>query len=203
MALPRLEVTVRDTDSAISQLEKFRFDALTLEPKFQYLIAALVMLRLFSILEAAIEEVACKLVAGAPYTNGIHPTRLVPARSIEGAKLAMLNHGRQRPKYFLRWTSVSDIRDSTLNVLPSNEPFLNYAQRYANVLSEMRKVRNFLAHRSNQSRSGYRQVVRSVYGASSRVSVEAFLTSSRGRPRAKIDEYLSATKIMVSELARG
>ena len=204
MAAPRVDVTVRNTTADIDRLETFRADSQSLDPVHQYLIAELIVLRLFSIVESAIEEIACKLVAGSPYVNGLPPARLFPARSRDGARLAMLTHGRKKTKSYLRWTSVKDIRDSTSQVLKSTDPFITYAQAHGNILSEMRKVRNFLAHRKGpNARSGYKEVVRVVYGANSRVSIGAFLTSRRSRPVAKVDEYLATARIMVSDLARG
>ena len=202
MPAPQVEVTVRNTTTDIERLETFRTDSQSLVPEHQYLIAELIMLRLFSILESAIEDVACKLVAGAPYLNGIHPARLFTANSMDSARSAMLTHDRPKRKTYLRWTSVKDIRDSTSKVLKSTDPFISNTRAHGNILSEMRKVRNFLAHRSPNARQGFREVVRVVYGANSRVSIEAFLTSHR-RPIAKIDGYLATAKIMISDLAKG
>ena len=203
MPAPRVEVTVRNTTTDIERLEAFRSDSQSLAPAHQYLIAELIMLRLFSIIESAIEGLACKLVAGAPYINGTHPARLFTAKTMDGARSAMLTHGRPKTKSYLRWTSVKDIRDGTSWVLNSTDPFIEYAQAHGNLLSEMRKVRNFLAHSSPKARQDYREVVRVVYGADSRVRIEAFLTSRRRRPVAKVDEYLTTAKIMISDLARG
>ncbi len=203
MPTPRVDVTVRKTTTDIEHLKTFRTNSQCLAPVYQYLIAELIMLRLFSIIESAIEDVACKLIAGASYVNGTQPTRLFTARSVEGARSAMLRHGRQKTKNYLRWTSVKDIRDSTSQVLNPTDPFIMYARVHGNILSEMRKVRNFLAHRNSRTRQSYREVVRVVYGANSRVGIEAFLTSRRGRAVAKVDEYLTTARIMISDLARG
>ena len=203
MPAPRVDVSVRNTITDIERLEEFRTNSQSLVPVHQHLIAELIMLRLFSIVESAIEDIACKLVAGSPYVNGLLPARLVSAKSRDGARSAMLTYGQQNPKSFLRWTSVKDIRESTSKVLKSTDPFITYAQAHGNILNEMRKVRNFLAHRGPKTRQGYREVVRVVYGANSRVRIEAFLTSRRSRPVAKVDEYLAAAKIVVSELAGG
>ena len=203
MPTPRLEVTVRKVTTDIGRLERFRTTSQSLAPEHQYLIAELITLRLFSIVESAIEDIACKLVAGSTYTNGTQPRRLFVAGSMLGSKSAMLTHGQLKPRINLRWTSAKDICASTEQVLHSADPFIGYAQAHGNILSEMRKVRNFLAHQSPQARKGYKEVVRVVYGADSRVRIGAFLTSRRRRSVAKIDEYLGAARIMISDLARG
>ena len=203
MPAPRVDVTVRNTNTDIERLETFRTNSQSLAPVHQYLIAELIMLRLFSIIESAIEDLACKLVAGATYVNGTLPGRLLPANSMHDARSAMLTYGRPKTKSYLRWTSVKDIRDSTSRVLISTDPFITYTQAHGNILSEMRKVRNFLAHRGPTARQGYREVVRVVYGANSRVRIGAFLTSRQRHSVAKVDEYLTKAKIMISDLARG
>ena len=203
MPKPSLNVTVRDTTISINRLENFRNEFRSFAPVHQYMFAELIMLRMFSILENAIEDIACKLVAGSPYTSGKYPVRLFAARSMECARSAMRQHGRTKTLNNLRWTSSGDIRESTKTVLDQKDPFITNVQIHANALDEMRKVRNFLAHRSTQSRMGYRQVVRVVYGANSRVRVEAFLTSRQRRSTAKIDEYLATSKIIILDLAKG
>ena len=198
-----MDVTVRRASADIARLEVFRADAESLAPAQQYLIAELIMMRLFSIIEGAVEDLACKLVAGSPYANGTHPTRMFSAKSVGSAKSAMLGHGRAKTKTYLRWTSVKDIRDSTSQVLNPSDPFIVNAQVHGNILTEMRKVRNFLAHKSARARQDYRDVVRAVYGANSRIRVQAFLTSRRRRPVAKVDEYLATARVMISDLAKG
>ena len=96
MPTPRVDVTVRNTTTAIQRLETFRTNSQSLVPIHQHLIAELIMLRLFSIAESAIEDIACKLVAGASYSNGTHPARLCSARSMDGARTAMRTHGRPK-----------------------------------------------------------------------------------------------------------
>jgi len=203
MPLPRVEVTVRNAIAEIERLETYRTDSQSLAPEHQYLLAELIILRLFSIIDSTIEDLACKLVAGAPYVNGTHAGRLFSAKSMGGARSAMLTYGRPNPKNHLRWTTIRDIRDSTSQVLNSADPFITYARVHGAILNEMRKVRNFAAHRSPQARQGYREVVRVVYGANSRVKIGAFLTSRKRRSVAKVDEYLSTAKIMISDLAGG
>lgn len=203
MPAPRLEVTVREATAGLLRLENFRASSQSLLPVHQYLIAELIMLRLFSIVESAIEDLACKLAVGASYANGTLPNPLVNVRSIDGAKSAMKNGGRTRPRNNLRWNRSQSIRESTSAVLSPSEPFIRYAQAHSAILNEMRQVRNHVAHRSSDSRRDYQQAVRTAYGANSRVRVEVFLTSRQRLPVAKIDEYLAAAKIMISDLARG
>ena len=161
------------------------------------------MLRSFSILEESISELACKLVAGARSLNGAQPNRLFQARSVAGARTAMLTWGRRKPRQYLNWNKVDNIKANTFLVLAGSEPFLSYSALHGASTDEMRKIRNFVAHRSQSARIGYREVIRSTYGANPPVAVGTFLvTTSRWNP-AKIDKYLETTKVIIQELAAG
>lgn len=203
MPTPSLAITLRDTGTGLNNLERFRSDSKELEPRYQYFIAELMMLRLFAIMEGAIADIAYKLVAGATYLNGTEPIRLFSANSMASARAAMLNYGRQNARQNLRWTKSKDIRDSTSTVLPPTESFIRYARENGHLLDEMRKVRNYIAHNNADSRSGYRQVIRLTYGANSKVSSGVFLVSIRRQSVAKIDEYIANARIIIADLVNG
>ncbi len=203
MPVPRLDITLRDTRRRIDYLANFRSDSRDLAPRYQYFIAELIMLRLFAMMENAIADVAYKLVAGAVYINGNKPRRLFSASSIAGARTAMLTYGRSKPRQNLSWTKYKYIKESTSTVLESTEIYLTYAQVHGGTLDELRKVRNFIAHRNSTSRIGYKQVVLATYGANSKIDVGPFLVSEQRSSPAKIDSYLLTVKIIIADLANG
>lgn len=203
MPVPRLDITLRNTQRGIDYLAKYRTDSRDLAPKYQYFIAELIMLRLFAIIENAIAEVAYKLVAGAAYINGNKPRRLFSASSIAGARTGMLSHGRTNPRQNLSWSKSKYIRESTSKVLAPTESYLTYARVHGGSLDEMRKVRNFIAHRNITSRRGYKQVVRATYGANSKVDVGPFLVSEQRTSTAKIDSYLLGANIIITDMVKG
>ena len=203
MPVPRLDITVRNSDNLINHLSRFRSGSTSLPPGYQYFIAELVIIRLFAILEETIFELACKLVSGADYIKGSKPNRLFQANSVAGAKTAMLTHGRHKPKQYLNWTKVSDIKSNTSFVMDQSDPFISFAVIHGPSIDEMRKVRNFVAHRSPRARVGYRQVIRSTYGANPPVDAGVFLVTTNRWPTAKLDLYLNTTKIIIRELANG
>ena len=203
MPVPRLDITVRNSVAGIETLAKFRSESTGLIPRHQYFIAELIILRSFSILVETVSELACKLVAGAGYLKGSQPNRLFQAQSVAGARTAMLPRGRSRPLQYLRWTTVKEIKRSTSFVLDASEPYISYSDAHGPFLNEMRKVRNFIAHRNQSARAGYKEVIKSAYGANPPVDVGVFLvTTTRWKP-SKIDYYLDAAKVMIRELATG
>ena len=198
-----LGVTVRETVRDVDRLANYRSRASALPPEFQYLVAEVVLLRLTAITESAIEDLACKLVAGAPYTNGSYPSPIHGARSIEGAHQAMCTYGRTKAKRYLSWNSASAIRDNVSKVLSDAEPFVFRARAHGDLLDEVRIVRNRVAHSSSKARGEFREVVRATYGANVSLSVGMFLTSTTRRAVAKIDQYLGDVRILVGEMAAG
>ncbi len=75
-----------------------------MEAKYQHFIAEMIMLRLFSIFEDSVAEIAYKLASGAMYSNGNYPTLTCQAGSMAGARGLFLNHGRARSVQNLKWT---------------------------------------------------------------------------------------------------
>lgn len=203
MPAPSLSVTVREVERSLDRLRMYRSLSGTLAPTFQHLIAEVILLRVSAILELAIEELACKLVAGASYINGTYPALLYAANSVAGARLAINTRSGPKPPPYLTWTRASDIRRNVSKVLNVAEPFVYYARAHGTILNEIRMVRNGVAHNSANAKSEFRGVIRTTYGANVSLTVGAFLTSTTRRPVAKIDEYLAGTRVIVGQLARG
>ncbi len=203
MPIPSLTVTVRNTERSVDRLSNYRLESVGLHPRHQYLIAELIMLRLFAIVEESIAEVASKVVSGTLYLSGTPPTRLFEAKSTSAAWDAMQTYGRQSRKRHLGWTTTGEICDNVAYVLANAEPFVAYARIHGGVLDEMRKVRNRIAHSSSRSKRGFQEVIRSTYGANRSLQVGVFLTSTQRQPRAKIDQYLVNSRVILREMAGG
>src|SRR5207249_2455104 len=109
-------------------------------------------------------SVGAKLLCGATYLDATHPGRLVTARSMAGAVTAMKTHGRSKPKNYLSWTKSKDIQDNLSLTLDAVDPFFAVVTKHGSLLSEMRFVRNHIAHGNSGTRSNFRKVVRQYYG---------------------------------------
>jgi hypothetical protein len=77
-----------------------------------------------------------------------------------------------------------------------------YTSVHGNSIDEMRKVRNFIAHRSTSSRSEYRDVIRLTYGANINISSGVFLISDRRSSIPNIDRYITTTKIVLNDMEK-
>lgn len=203
MPVARLAITLRNTDSAISRLQAHVADAHELAPRFQNFIAEMVMLRLFSIFESSVAELAYKLAAGASYTNGTLPALSVRANSMNGSRGLFLSHGRTKSRQNLQWTKASYIRESVRYVMPDTEMFVFNVRAHGAVIEEMRRVRNVLGHQTPSARQLYKRVLRQEYGANVQVAPGAFLLSTNRNPTSKLNSYLASTRLILADAARG
>lgn len=203
MPAPKLQTTIRNSRQRINKLIGYWSLSGCLEAKYQHFIAEMIMLRLFSIFEDSVAEIACKLASGAVYVNGCSPVLAAQSRSIAGARALFLSHGRADPVQNLKWTKSRYIRESVQHVISTADPFISSAQRNGNVINEMRKVRNALAHNTTSAKTDFRDVVRLTYGANVNITPGAFLSSTRRTPVCNLDRYLLSTKALLVDMACG
>jgi hypothetical protein len=203
MATPKLSITLRNSIASIDKLKRYKLESESLEAKYQHFISEMIMLRLFSIFEDGVAELAYKLASGASYTNGNFPTLSQQAGSMLGARGLFLNFGRSRPVQNLKWTRARFIKESVQHVISITDPIITNAQSHGNIIEEMRKVRNVLAHNSRSAKLDFRTIVRITYGANVKITPGAFLSTKRRTPISNLDKYLASTKIVLNDLARG
>lgn len=203
MAAPSLYATLSSANVQITKLQQYKADAKLLDAKYQHIISEMIMLRLFSIFEDSVADLAFKITAGAIYTNGVVPAITAMTRRIVDSRGLLLTHGRAKPEYNLKWTKAQYIRESVEHVIPITERFVVNAQAHGQIIDEMRRVRNVLAHNTKTAKSDFKSVVRQTYGANINISVGAFLTSTRRSNPCNIERYILASRAIISALASG
>ncbi|OHD90957.1 hypothetical protein [Sulfuricurvum sp. RIFCSPLOWO2_12_FULL_43_24] len=203
MPIPQLSITLRNANYIIDKLETYRQQSQTLEVKYQYFIAEMIMLRLFAALEDSIAQIAFKLAAGASYTNGLSPTLTTRASNVTAARALFLQHGRPKPIINLKWTQAKHISDSVKYVIPTTEKFIENVRIHGRILNEMRIIRNVLAHNSTSAKIDFKAMIRQIYGAQVPVTTGAFLTSTRRISTSNLEKYLLSTKIILNDMTKG
>lgn len=203
MALPNLLKTIEAAEYQIDRLLAHKIDAERLEARYQHFIGEMVMLRLFSIFEDTVAEIAFKLAAGGKYLNGSAPTMLVRAGRVQDARALYLGYGLAKPKQYLKWTKASYIRDSVSTIMPENEKYVTNVQNHGQVIEEMRKVRNVLAHNTTSARADFKNVIRTNYGVNISISPGVFLISTKRSATCNLRRYLSSTQIILRAMAAG
>ncbi len=203
MTDPKLSITLRNTHKELDRLQAYKTESEALEAKYQHFISEMIMLRLFSIFESAVAEIAYKIAAGATYLNGSTPALIVQANNMSASRGLFLNHGRVNPVQNLKWSKAKYIRESVQHVIPATEKYITNARFHGSIIDEMRKVRNVLAHNSSSAKTAYRSVIRQTYGANINLSTGAFLASTRRNPICNLNRYLSSAKIIISDMVSG
>lgn len=170
----------------------------------QKLVAEIVMLRLFTILENYISLVPKKLASGANYLDGLAPNCTIRASSIVGANSLFQTHSRAKPRYNLSWTKASEIKENVKYVISPTDHYVKSIDAHGSLVDEMRRVRNRIAHNNGQSRTNYQVVVKRFYGANlNHITPGMMLLSNRkGNPNL-LETYIRKAKIFAKALVKG
>jgi hypothetical protein len=203
VAIANITTSYTKAIKEVGVLSSYMIDCATLDSKYQYFISEVVMLRLFSILETAIGDVALKLACGALYKNGNAPSRLVSCSSISDAHGKMLSHGRRHPLRYLKWTNLTDIRTSIQNILDIRDSFYVNIDSNISLIDEMRDVRNHIAHRNSGTAIKYYRQLAIIYGGRLRIPVGAFLNSTVRHTTSNINRYLLSVPIILDDITKG
>jgi hypothetical protein len=173
-----------------------------IEARLQKLVAELVMLRLFDEFQEALAGVAFRLACGTPYVDGTAPTLLTaPASTTASARQLYATFGRSK-RATLRWSKTSFICDATKYVLDPSNAFISVCNANALGISEMRAIRNRIAHSNAGSRAAFAEVVQRRYGATlNHVSPGMLLISTRFSPTL-LDGYLGACRTIMNGCAK-
>ena len=130
-------------------------------------VAELIVIRIFSLFEAIVEDTACRLVCGAKYCDGSSASllRQRPTQGFEKARNAMRRYGRTNPREKLRWNRAGEISKNLEHFFPSNEHFVATLLGHGQFISDLRKIRNHIAHGNAGTRGKFQEVVSNYYGA--------------------------------------
>lgn len=200
--MPRLDIELRDFIRQTDRLLVLASNLTPLEPRFQKMVCEIVLLRLFSLIEGAVERVAVKVVCGARYVDGSRPLNLIRCPNSQAAALSMQRHGRRKPLPYLKWTNAPDIKRNVQNILDLRDNFNIVVDNYSPLIGEMRRVRNHIAHQSSSTRREFKQVVISYYGAYVRsVTPGVLLLSTRWTPP-NIEQYIRKSRIIIKDLIK-
>ena len=203
MPMPQLMTNWNNCQRESKKLEDLVDAVNNLPPQYRKLVAEITMLRLAILVENSVSSICAKLVCGSPYMDGNYPKRLATPRSVSGAQSLMRNHGRTRARQNLRWLEGRDIRENIRHVLDQSDPVFIAIRNHSPMMTEIRYIRNHIAHRNSSSRENFRKVVRAHFGGVKRgISPgRLLLTRSLGSPFL-LKKYLIWYRVLVRELVR-
>lgn len=169
-------------------------------------IAEMITIRLFSLFEAIVEDSACRLICGTKYCDGSSPLlqRSRPTRGFERARDAMRTFGRPTPnKFQLRWSRAADIKENLEYLFPTKEHFIDTIIGHGKFISDLRKVRNHIAHGNAGTRHRFDEVVYNYYGANvNAITPGKMLLSSRFSPLL-LEQFCKQTRIILLAVIKG
>jgi hypothetical protein len=103
-----------------------------------------------------------------------------------------------RPK--ITWLDASDVCDALKAVLDPADSAIVNLRKHGLVLSQIRKVRNHIAHKNRTSLPAFQTVVRTVYGAKlNGVTPGQLLLTPRYGPKCLLERLLAGARIAVKE----
>ncbi len=115
----------------------------------------------------------------------------------------MKKFGRSKPLKNLRWSKSSEIKKNLEFLFPQNEHFVDIVNGHGRFISDLRKVRNHIAHNSVGTRRRFNEVVSNYYGAPvNGMTPGRMLLSGRFSP-ILVEEFCRKTQIILLAAIKG
>lgn len=116
-------------------------------------------LNLYLSWEYFLEEAFIRFLCGAQNSNALPKTRYVRPYSLKHARDVIKQNQR-----YIDWTAGNVVIDRAKLYFKDGEPFNSALGSCLNELTEMKKIRNRIAHSSKEVRESYQQLVRQKLG---------------------------------------
>ena len=174
----------------------------TLGAAHRKVIVEIVHLRLAILLENHMKIIFAKLCCGTPYMDGSAPTLLAKQNSAAGAVNAMRTLNRPKP-INISWNDGPSIRDGVVHIVHPAEHCISVVRNFGSYFTDMRYVRNHIAHRNDGSRSNFRKLVRRYYGASvPGITSGLLLLSPRVSTPPLIEVHIRTSRTLIKDLLK-
>lgn len=205
MSRPSIAGIYNKSMADISRLDFYIQKSKHLQPDIRGYIIEILMLRLFSILESSVREIAFRVACGVPYRNGVPSRPVVRCATLNDAVKNFKTYNRKKTLYHLKFTNVSNTNDSVEHIIDTTEPFRVKLSAYGVRFEEMRKVRNHIAHHYKNTYAEYKSVICARYGAFKKIRPAVYLNSqvSSTTRMTFIEEYLKITKALINDITAG
>lgn len=204
--MPSLQRDYADFKAETARLTKLLISTADLAPAHRKYIAEIALLRLAILIENSMKGVFCKLLRGAKFIDGTSPILLVPAqRNTPVAVQAMKTHGRLKPRSALPWNDGAEIRKNICLLIDRKDMCHSELIKHGSLMTEIRWIRNHIAHRNINSRNNFAKLIKKYYGASiSGVTCGNLLVSPRvSAHRTLLETHIIKANVMIKDLVRG
>ena len=170
----------------------------------QRIVAELVMVRLFSLLEMHFESITLKVLCNVQYIDSTYPNLIVRSTNAKNAVSNILSYGRTKTwrTVNIKWNQHQCIQENVRYLLNPTDNLLSTFGNHGSVIDEMRRVRNHIAHNTQDTRRKYKSAVVSHYGAYiNTITPGKLLLSTRQNP-CLLKQYIVTAKIIIKELIK-
>ncbi len=173
-----------------------------LAPAHRKFIAEIALLRLAILVENSMKSVFCKLCCGATYINGAAPLVLSRQKNAPAAVSAMQTLNRAKFRHNLPWNDGKEIRYNIEFLIDSSDQCHQDLRNFAAFLTEIRYLRNHIAHRNDNSRTNFVKLIVKYYGGKvPGVTCGNMLVSPRVSPNRPLLETLIITANVMMKVA--
>lgn len=199
--MPKLDIDYNLFNIETSKLDGLASGIGVLSLFHQKLVAEIILLRLFYLLENAIVSICIKIACGANYLDGSAPILLEKAPSFQSAISLFRTHGRSKKRNLI-WTKGKEIKKNVKYIIDASDNLFDIINKYSSILSEIKYVRNRIAHNNKTSRNNYKSVVRRHYGAYlNHITPGNLLLTKRKTPNL-LNQYIITTRIFIKDLTK-
>jgi hypothetical protein len=202
--MARLEPERRSFFNETDRLLRLLNSTASIETTHRRVIAEIIHLRLAILVENHLQNIISKICCAASYLDGSTPVLLIaqPSRARAYAAMKSLN----RPAEFnVRWNNGRSIRRGVQHIIAANDHCLSVMLNFGSFLTDMRYIRNHIAHRNEGSRTNFRKLVRRYYGATPPgITSGMLLLSSRvSSPRPLVEMHILIARVLIKDLVKG
>jgi hypothetical protein len=195
---PELRTFTEETDRLLALLSSITAMAFL----HRKVIAEIVHLRLAILLENHMQIIFAKLCCGTTYVDGSAPALLVQQRSAAAAVTAMKNLNRVKP-INVSWNDGPSIREGVEHIVDPAEHCITVVRNFGSHFTEIRYIRNHIAHRNEGSRTNFRKLVKNYYGANvPGITSGLLLLSSRVSKPPLIEVHIRKSRTLIKELLK-
>jgi hypothetical protein len=196
--IPDLKSFRKETDRLLSLVRSGN----SLAASHRKLVAEIVLLRLSYLIENHVRDVVAKICCEVSYVDGSKPVLLAKQASRAAALAAMRSLGRAKSRNPI-WNDGSEIRENVTHLIDPSDNCIKVLLNYGTFFSELRFVRNHIAHKNDASRKNFRKLLKKYYGAElSHITCGVFLLSERVSKPNQLESHLITSRILMRDLCR-
>jgi hypothetical protein len=202
--MPRLEPEHRSFMQETDRLLRLLNSITSIEITHRRVIAEIIHLRLSILVENHLSVIIGKICCAATYLDGSAPLLLIAQESRARAYAAIKTLNRTND-FSVRWNNGRSIRRGIEHLIAANDHCVSVMLNYGSFLTDMRYIRNHIAHRNDSTRDNFRTLVRRYYGATPPgITSGVLLLSPRvSRPRPLIEIQILTARILIKDLVKG